>query len=56
MTTLYCAICGNRFEPDQDHVWVDAELRRINDRNNTDEYALHPDCWDRLTDGWMDPA
>lgn len=56
MTTLYCAICGNRFEPDQNHVWVNAELRRLDDQNSVDEYALHPDCWDRLTDGWMEPA
>lgn len=56
MTTLYCAICRERFEPDTDHVWVDAELRRVDDRNGTDEYALHPECWQSLTDGWMKPA
>ena len=56
MTTLYCAICGGRFEPDDDHVRVNAELRRVNDQNNTDEYTLHPGCWERLTGGWTDPA
>lgn len=56
MTTLYCAICGNRFEPDQDHVYLSAELKRIDDRNETDEYAFHPACWDRLSGGWMNPA
>ena len=56
MTTLYCAICGGRFEPDTDHVWVDAEHRRIEDRNDTEEYALHPECWRRLTGGWSEPA
>ena len=56
MTTLYCADCGKRFEPDDDHVWVNAELRRIDDRNSTDEYALHPECWERLTDRWTKPT
>jgi hypothetical protein len=56
MTTLYCAICGEAFEPDTDHYWVDAELRRIDDRNGQEEYALHTACWERLTDGWMEPA
>lgn len=56
MTTLYCALCGGRFEPDDDHVWVEAEHKRIDDRNDLDEYALHPECWNRLTDGWGEPA
>lgn len=56
MTTLYCAICGNRFEPDQDHVYLNAELKRIDDRDEMEEYAFHPSCWDRLSGGWMDPV
>jgi len=56
MTTLHCAVCGNRFEPDDDHVKLDAEHIRIGDRNDHDEYVFHPGCWHRLTDGWMDPA
>ena len=56
MTTLYCAICGGRFEPDDDHVWIEAEHRRIDARNDQDDYAMHPQCWDRLTKGWMEPA
>ena len=56
MTLLYCAICGNRFEPDTDHVYVNAELKRIDDRDGMDEYALHPECWRRLTEGWIEPA
>jgi len=57
MTTLYCAVCGNRFEPDDDHMWIDAE--RKPDRaafQRSDSFALHVDCWERLTAGWMDPA
>lgn len=28
MTTLHCAICGERFEPDTDHVWIKASQCR----------------------------
>lgn len=56
MTTLYCAICGERFEPDDDHVRVEAESVRLDDRNDSEEYVFHPGCWDRLTGGWMEPV
>ena len=56
MTTIYCAICARRFEPDQDHVKVEAEHRRIDDRNETEAFAFHPECYRRLTGGWMEPA
>jgi len=56
MTTLYCAICGNRFEPDDDHVKVDAELRRVDDRNEEEGFVFHPDCWAHLSEGWVEPA
>lgn len=54
--SLYCAVCGRRFEPDQNHVYVTGETRRMDDRNDTDEFAFHPECWRLLTGGWMDPA
>lgn len=56
MTTLYCAICRGRFEPDDDHVTVESELRRIDDRNEITGYVLHPGCWARLTEGWGEPT
>ncbi len=56
MTTLYCAICENRFEPDDDHVRVEAEHVRMDDRNHIDDYVFHPGCWRRLSGGWIDPA
>jgi len=56
MTTLYCAICERRFEPDEDHIYLKAEHKRIDDRNSMDEYAMHPRCYWNLTDGWMEPA
>lgn len=56
MTTLYCAICAGRFEADADYVRIDAEHVRTHDRNEVEEYVFHPDCWDRLSKGWMDPV
>lgn len=56
MTTLYCAVCGNRFEPDDDHVRVDAEHVRMDDRNDVEDYVFHPGCWERVSGGWMEPA
>lgn len=56
MTTLYCGICGGRTAPDVDHVKINAELVHMNDRNEQEMYVLHPECYRRLTEGWMDPA
>lgn len=56
MIDLYCAVCGYRFEPDDRHVWVNAETKDPDDRNNVDEFAFHPECWERVSGGWMDPA
>jgi hypothetical protein len=55
MTTLSCAICGRRFKPDDDHVWIDAEHVRIDDRNERDAFADYPECWQRLSEGWVMP-
>ena len=56
MTTLYCAECGARFEPDDDHIWIEAEHKLMNDRNSVDDYAFHPDCYRQVTAEWSDPA
>jgi len=56
MTTVYCAVCLRRFEPDQDYVKVTGERQLISDRNTTDEFAMHTDCWRSVSGGWMDPA
>lgn len=56
MTTLYCALCDGRFEPDTNHIWISAEHKRINDRNETNEFAVHPDCWRQLTADWTGPV
>jgi hypothetical protein len=56
MTTLYCAICGDRFEPDDDHVQLEAAHINMDDRTALDEYVFHPECWWRLSEGWMNPT
>lgn len=54
--TIYCAVCGGRFSPDTDHVQLDAEKKRQQDRNEQEMWILHPECYRRLTEGWMTPA
>lgn len=56
MTTLYCAECTDRFEPDDNHTRLEAEHVRMDDRNGRDDYVLCPDCWADVTEGWIDPA
>jgi len=56
MTWLYCADCGDRFEPDDDHTWVTGERKRIDDRNETDEFAFCPECWRELIADWNEPV
>lgn len=56
MSGPYCAICGNHVAPDGDHVQVDAEHKLIADRNSTEDYLFHGDCWSRLSSGWVKPA
>jgi len=56
MTTLYCAECEKRFEPDDNHTRIGAEHVRMKDRNGRDDYVLCPDCWYDLSDGWVDPV
>jgi hypothetical protein len=56
MTTLYCAICGAAFEPDDDHVNIDAEHALMDARNIQEDYVMHRQCWHNLTSGWVDPA
>ena len=45
MTKLICARCGKGFEPDIDHVKIDAETKRINDRDRAEVYYMHAECW-----------
>lgn len=56
MTTIYCAVCRTRLEPDDDHYRIQAEYRIVHGRNETDEYVLCIPCAiDELGD-WEPPA
>lgn len=54
--TMLCAICGDPVAMDTDHVKIDAETRRMQDRNDLDEYYLHIECAMNSLDTWRDPA
>jgi len=56
MTQLICARCGKTFEPDIDHVEINAETRRIDDRNEAELFVMHEECWMRASEEWSDPA
>jgi len=56
METVYCAVCEEQLGLDSDHVVIDAEIKRINDRNDRDDYAMHTDCWRDLSAEWVNPA
>lgn len=56
LETVYCAICGNPCGLDSDHVEVDAEHVKMTDRNSVKEFVFHPECWQRLSKGWIEPA
>lgn len=56
MESVTCAVCGNAIGLDEDHVDVKAEIVLTRDRNERDDYAVHPDCWRNVTEGWREPA
>jgi hypothetical protein len=56
MSSPYCAICGNHVPRDRDYVSVLGTHKLINDRNEQDDYILHRECWNNLTEGWELPA
>lgn len=54
--TVHCAVCRRRFELDRDHVSLEAERVRTDDRNDIDTFYFHPECWRSVSGNWMDPA
>jgi hypothetical protein len=50
-----CAVCGHSVLPDTDHVQVEAERKRMDDRNETDDYYFHEDCWRGVAGSWRQP-
>jgi hypothetical protein len=53
MTTVHCAVCVNKLEGDQDHVRVKADIIYVEDRHEKEGYAFHPECWRRVSKGWL---
>lgn len=56
MTTLYCAECEQRFEPDDDHEKLEVEHKRMQSRNETEEFVLCPECWREISEDWIQPV
>lgn len=56
MTEPFCAECGEDVAPDSDHVHVVAEKKRMQDRDDREDYYLHPECWRDVSTGWTQPA
>jgi hypothetical protein len=52
---VLCAHCGRSVAPDTDHVRVELEKKRMQDRNETEEYYLHVDCSWEVTEDWTEP-
>lgn len=56
MSTYTCAVCGQHVYLDDDHVKVAVQHRRIDDRDDRDDYLLHVECARTTFDGWRVPA
>lgn len=58
MNSLTCANpdCREAVHMDSDHVHIEAESKRMDDRNDVEEYYFHPECWWEVADNWEDPA
>ncbi|WP_353635664.1 hypothetical protein ABSL23_17360 (plasmid) [Halobacterium sp. NMX12-1] len=58
MNTLTCAnpACTDALHADSDHVRVEAEKKRMRDRDETQEYYFHPECWTAVSASWEKPA
>ena len=54
--TLYCAVCGETTPADLNHVQIEAEKIRMQDRNTQDTFIMHPDCYRELSEDWTEPA
>jgi len=51
----YCGVCGRSVAPDTDHVRVEVEKKRMDDRDDQDEYYLHQRCAMTVFGGWESP-
>jgi len=56
MSAPYCAECGEHVAPDMDHIHLEAESRRMDDRNEIDTFYFHRECWWDVSENWVSPA
>jgi len=56
MSEIICARCGRSFEPDVNHVKIDGETKRMDDRDEAEVFYMHEECWIRATEDWEKPA
>jgi hypothetical protein len=53
--SVICAVCGRGMEPDTDHVEVEVTHKRLEDRDEIEEYSLHDRCAWNTIDSWEEP-
>lgn len=51
----YCAVCKQKVDPAERHVSIIATTKDPRDRNKQDDYCLHYECAESVTNGWMEP-
>ena len=54
--TVTCARCGDRVPLDTDHGELVVETRRMDDRDDRDDYMLCMDCVIEIGDTWEEPV
>lgn len=52
MNESYCAVCGNRVDPELDHVEIEGTKVYLGKENSVKNYDFHLDCWTRVSGGW----
>lgn len=55
MSDPYCAVCGTHLSVETDHISLAAQQISPTGRGAQDDYYLHVECWDRLSEGWLEP-
>lgn len=49
-----CAECEESVPLDVDHVKVNADLFRMEDRNGEESFIFCNDCWEDVSEGWFE--
>lgn len=56
METVICAVCGESVPLDGDYAHIEIEKKRINDRDDREDYYLHTECRLETVRDWHEPA